>query len=219
MRESSQPEFWDVRYEREEHLFGTGPNAFVASWADRVPIGADVVELGAGEGRNLIFLAETRECQGTAVDFAPTALRQAEERAEHHGVALDVIQADVRTWTPERRWDVVLVTFLQLLPDERPRLYRLMQRLVRPGGWVLAEWFRPAHLAGDYARMGPSATDRMVPASEVRSAFADWTIAHCEAADVMLQEGRRLRGAAAVLQWAAQAPRAAEGAGRCRSGS
>jgi len=206
MRESSQPAFWDVRYGREEHLFGTAPNAFVASVADRVPRGADVVELGAGEGRNLIFLAEARNCSGTAVDFAPTALQHAKELATTRAVALDVIQADVRAWAPARRWDVALVTFLQLLPDERPRLYRLLKQIVRPGGWVFAEWFRPAHLAGDYARIGPSAADRMVPAGEARSAFAGWSIARCAPADVMLQEGPRLRGAAAVLRLAAQAP-------------
>ncbi|NBB74225.1 MAG: methyltransferase domain-containing protein [Bacteroidetes bacterium] len=214
MRESSQPAFWEVRYEREEHLFGTAPNTFVATVADRVPPGADVVELGAGEGRNLIFLAETRDCSGTAVDFAPTALQHAEQLATTRTVALEVIQADVRTWGPARRWEVALVTFLQLLPGERPRLYRLLQQIVRPGGWVFAEWFRPDHLTGDFARIGPSAADRMVPAAEVRSAFANWSIERCAPADVMLQEGPRLRGAAAVLRFAAQAPHPTDEADR-----
>lgn len=211
MRASSQPDFWDVRYEREEHLFGTAPNAFVASQADRIPRSADVVELGAGEGRTLVYLAGERDTHGTAVDFAPTALEQAKELADAHGVALDTVQADVRTWQPTRCWDVVLVTFVQLLPHERPAFYQLMRRIVRPGGWLIGEWFRPDHLNGAYARIGPSAADRMVPVEELRAAFAACTIERCEAADVDLAEGQRLRGEAAVVRFAARAPTARPG--------
>jgi len=218
MRASSQPDFWDVRYEREDHLFGTGPNAFIASQTERIPRGADVVELGAGEGRNLIHLAETRDGHCTAVDFAPTALREAEALAALHGVPLRTVQADLRAWQPDRRWDAVLVTFVQLLPHERPAFYRLMQQCVRPGGWVLGTWFRPDHLEGDYARIGPSAADRMVSPDEVRDHFHAFSIAHCAAVDVALAEGPRLRGPSAVVHLAAQAP-PAEGASPGRSDS
>lgn len=203
MRASSQPDFWDVRYEREAHLFGTGPNAFIASQAHRIPHGAAVVELGAGEGRNLVYLAEERGCHGTAVDFAPTALQQAEALAAEHGVLLDTIEADLRTWQPGRQWEAVLVTFVQLLPHERPTVYRLIREIVRPGGWVLGEWFRAAHLQGGYDRIGPSAADRMVTVDELRTHFSAFTIAQCEPADVMLAEGPQLRGRAAVVRFAA----------------
>lgn len=206
MRASSQPDFWDVRYEREEHLFGTGPNAFIASQAERIPRGADVVELGAGEGRNLMHLAATRNCRGTAVDFASTALQQAKALADEHNVALETLQADLRTWQPDRRWDAVLVTFVQVLEPEQPDLFRLMQQAVRPGGWVLGTWFRPDHLEGEYARIGPSAVDRMVSVQALRHHFDDFTIATCEAVDTTLAEGPRLRGPAAVVHFAAQAP-------------
>lgn len=206
MRASSQPDFWDVRYERENHLFGTGPNAFVASQAGRIPTGADVVELGAGEGRNLIYLAAERGCRATAVDFAPTALQEASALAGRHSVPLRTVQADLRAWQPDQRWDAVLVTFVQLLPHERPALYRLMQQCVRPGGWVLGTWFRPDHLEGNYDRIGPSAADRMVSLDEVRRHFDGFSMARCAAVDVTLTEGPRLRGASAVVHVAAQAP-------------
>lgn len=205
-RASSQPDFWDVRYAREEHLFGTRSNTFVAEMAGRLPHGAAVVELGAGEGRTLIHLAKTRGCHGTAVDFSATALQQAEALAADRSVSLDTVQADVRTWQPTAQWDAVIVTFLQLLPAERPRLYRLMQQIVCPGGWLLAEWFRPDHLRGDYARVGPSAADRMVPVAEVRRHFRACTIDRCAARDVTLREGPLLRGPAAVVRLAARVP-------------
>jgi len=199
-RPSSRPHFWDVRYEREDHLFGTGPNHFVRTEADRLPPGSEVVEVGAGEGRTLAWLAHERGHPATAVDFSEEALSTARAWAKEHDLPLSTIQADVRNWSPERRWDTALVTFLQLLPVERPPLYRLLRDLVRPGGWILAEWFRPDHLAGDYARMGPSRPDRMVPVDEVCSAFRDERVVHCEAADVRLREGPLLDGRAAVVR-------------------
>lgn len=198
-RASSHPDFWDTRYEREDHLFGTAPNAFVTEAAHRLPPESEVVEVGAGEARTLAWLARQHGHRTTAVDFSPEALATAAQWAEAHDLPLDTVQADVRTWSPDRQWDAALVTFLQLLPDERPVLYRLLRRIVRPGGWILGEWFRPDHLAGDYDRMGPSQADRMVPREEVRTAFGD-EIVRCHAADVQLREGPLLNGHAAVVR-------------------
>ena len=199
-RPSSQPDFWDVRYEREDHLFGTGPNEFVKAEAHRLPRESDVVELGAGEGRTCAWLAHERGHTATAVDFSDEALSTARAWAQEHALPLDTIRADVRSWRPDRRWDAAVVSFLQLLPSERPRLYRLLRKIVRPGGWILAEWFRPDHLNGEYERMGPSSPDRMVPVDEVRSDFADEAIVECVSADVHLREGPLLNGPAAVVR-------------------
>lgn len=199
-RASSHPDFWDTRYEREDHLFGTAPNAFVTEEAHRLPAKCDVVEVGAGEARTLAWLAQQYDHRTTAVDFSAEALATATQWADTHDLALNTVQADARTWTPDRQWDVALVTFLQLLPEERPALYRLLRHIVRSGGWILAEWFRPDHLSGAYDRMGPSRADRMVPVEEVCAAFSEDRIVRCEAADVHLQEGPLLNGHAAVVQ-------------------
>jgi SAM-dependent methyltransferase len=203
-RLSSQPPFWDERYAANDHLFGTEPNAFVASQAHRIPTGGDVLELAAGEGRTLMWLARERDARGTAVDFAREALDAADRWANAADLPVETVEADVRRWSPDRRWDAVIVTFLQLLPDERPRLYRRMRDLVRPGGVVLGEWFRPEHLGGEYDRLGPSTDDRMVPPDELRAAFVDDDIVFCESVDAELAEGPLLRGRAAVVRFVAR---------------
>ncbi|WP_263819513.1 SAM-dependent methyltransferase [Salinibacter sp.] len=167
-RPSSRPDFWDVRYEQDRHLFGAEPNAFVKAAAHRLPPESPVVELGAGEGRTAAWLAWEHGHRVTAVDFSEAALKTAQERAEAEHLRLDTVRADVRTGRPDRQWDAAVVTFLQLLPDERLHLCRLLKTSVRSGGWLLAEWLRPAHLTGPYHRipyhrMGPSRADRMVP--------------------------------------------------------
>jgi len=199
-RPSSQPGFWDERYERESPLFGTEPNAFVQAEAHRLSAGSEIVELGAGEGRTLAWLVQKDGHHATAVDFSAAALATAQEWAETDNLPLDTIQADVRAWEPSRRWDAAVVTFLQLLHDERLWLYRLLKTLVRPGGWIFAEWFRPDHLDEPYDRMGPSRPDRMVPVEEVGTAFASERLVRCEVVDVHLEEGPHLSGEAAVVR-------------------
>lgn len=199
-RPSSQPDFWNTRYEREEHLFGTAPNAFVEGEAHRLSPNSEVVELGAGEARTLAWLVRKHGHRGTAVDFSEEALATADRWAQEYDLDLETVGADVRTWAPDRQWDAAIVTFLQLLPDERPPLYRRLRNVVRPGGWILGEWFRPAHLEGPYDRMGPSSPDRMVPVDELRAAFAADDLCRCERADVHLQEGALLNGRAAVVR-------------------
>jgi SAM-dependent methyltransferase len=207
-RPSSHPSFWDERYVENDALFGTRPSAFVVQEADRIPEGGAALELGAGEGRTLLWLARERGCTCTAVDFAETALDTAHRRAREEGLSLDTVTADVRRWTPDRQWDGVIVTFLQLLPEERRSLYHTIRSAVRNGGIVLGEWFRPAHLEGDYDRLGPSSPDRMVSPTELRDAFAADEIHACRAEDVTLAEGPILRGNAAVVRLVAQrAPR------------
>lgn len=199
-RASSHPDFWDTRYEREDHLFGTAPNAFVTEEAHRLPPESEVVEVGAGEGRTLAWLAREPGHRTTAVDFSAEALAVAAQSATAQDLSLDTVQADARAWSPDRHWDAAIVTFLQLLPDERPALYRLLRHIVRPGGWILGEWFRPEHLSGTYDRMGPSRADRMVSVGEVRTAFSGDAVVQCEAADVHLGEGPLLNGHAAVVR-------------------
>lgn len=203
-RPSSQPSFWNERYDENDHLFGTEPNAFIASQAHRIPEGGTVVELAAGEGRTLAWLAQKREARCTAVDFSQDALAEADRWANDHDLPIETVQADVRSWSPGCQWNAVIVVFLQLLPDERPRLYQQIRRMLRPGGVVIGQWFRPDHLSGDYDRVGPSSADRMVPVAELRDAFAEDEIIQCGPADVTIAEGPLLRGWVAVSRLVAR---------------
>jgi cyclopropane fatty-acyl-phospholipid synthase-like methyltransferase len=176
----------------------------VASQAHRIPEGSDVLELAAGEGRTLVWLARERKATCTAVDFSQPALDEAVRWADAHDLPIETVEADVRSWSPGRQWDAVIVVFLQLLPDERLDLYRRIRRLLRPGGVVVGQWFRPDHLNGNYDRVGPSTADRMVPVAELRQAFAEDEILHCGRADVELAEGPVLQGRAAVARLVAR---------------
>src|SRR6266496_51844 len=76
------------------------------------------LDLGAGEGRNAVWLAE-RGWRVTAVDFSPVALDKGRGLAQARGVGVDWVLEDLRGYRPElAAYDLVLVAYLQLLPAE-----------------------------------------------------------------------------------------------------
>lgn len=127
-------DFWNNRFSGEEYFYGVRPNAFVESaTAHWLPPAQEVLAMGAGEGRNAVFLAPHGQTV-TAVDYATEGLRKTERLADEARVNVETIQADVRDWHPDRQWDAAIVTFLHLASSERPRLHRLLQHLLRPEG-------------------------------------------------------------------------------------
>lgn len=199
------PDFWDNRFADEAYIYGEAPNTFVASAADTwLPEAASVLTLGAGEGRNAVHLARQGHSV-TALDYSAEGLRKTERLAAEAGVSVETIQADVRTWTPERSWAAVVVTFLHLPPDERPPLYRLIRRCLQPGGRLVAEWFRPEQRTEGYTSGGPPDPDMMVTADELRAHFDPAGIEHLDADEPVLEEGMH-QGPAATVRFVWQHP-------------
>jgi len=117
-------EAWDERYRATEMLWSGGPNIFVEDrLSDREPgVGLD---LASGEGRNAIWLAK-KGWDMTAVDFSPVAV----ERGRAQTDDVEFIDADVFTWEPDRRFDLVLIAYLQV---EAEPLANLVERVI---GWL-----------------------------------------------------------------------------------
>jgi len=181
-------QFWDAQFAGKGYRYGTAPNAFVAAEAHRIAPGSEVVELGVGEGRNAVFLAE-RGHRVTALDVSPVALGKTRRLAEARGVAVETALFDARTWRPGRTWDAAVCTFLHLGPDKRPHLYRALREALRPGGWLIAEWFRPEQRTAGFQSGGPPDVAMMVPEDELRTHFAEGAMLRCDAVQVTLDEG------------------------------
>jgi len=197
--------FWDDRFSDDAYVYGVQPNRFVEEAADTwLPASGDVLALGAGEGRNAVYLARQGHTV-TAVDFSAEGLRKTDHRAEEWDVSVDTIQADVQDWPPDRTWDAVVVTFLHLPASDRPPLYRLIRRLLRPDGRLVAEWFRPEQRTEGYTSGGPPDPDMMVTPEELRTHFAAEGIVHLEEAEPTLEEGMH-RGPAATVRFVWRCP-------------
>jgi len=128
---------WDERYAGPELVWGSGPNCFVAEELAALPPGR-AIDLGTGEGRNAIWLAE-RGFTVTAVDFSRVGLARAAGLASERGVTVDWVHADLLDYQPTPgHFDLVLIAYIQLPADRLTALARTAGAALAPGGTLLA---------------------------------------------------------------------------------
>ena len=129
---------WNERYASQPILWNVDPSPFLSGEVgDRTP--GRALDLGAGEGRTALWLAE-RGWRVTAVDFSDVALDRGRRRAEAAGVpgAVEWVCADLVEFDPTGlTYDLVLMMFVHLRPPERRRLLQLSAATLAPGGLVL----------------------------------------------------------------------------------
>ncbi|NQU56214.1 MAG: class I SAM-dependent methyltransferase [Rhodospirillales bacterium] len=198
-------DFWNQRYQAEGFLFGREPNAFVKSQAHLFKPGQNVLSIADGEGRNGVFVA----CQGarvTSVDFSAPALEKARRLAEEFSVEITIEQQDIYEWHgTDGAYDIVLAIFIQFAPPEkRTLLFDNIKRLVKPGGLVVMQGYRPEQVA--YKTGGPPEAENMYTSDLLRTAFADFDIQHLEGHDSIVDEGSGHSGLSALIDMIAQRP-------------
>ncbi|HSN54086.1 MAG TPA: class I SAM-dependent methyltransferase [Candidatus Sulfomarinibacteraceae bacterium] len=129
-------EDWNRRYREKELVWSAEPNRFlVEEVADLAP--GRALDLGAGEGRNAIWLAE-RGWRVTAVDFSDVALEKARRIAAEREVGMETVHADLTEYRPEpASFDLVLLLYLHLPPPEMAGVVDRAARAVASGGTFL----------------------------------------------------------------------------------
>ena len=141
---------WDARYRAEPDLWTTEPNAPLVEFARELHPGR-VLDVGAGDGRNSIWLA-TQGWSVSSIDLSAVALQRAAERASARGTQLECIAAD---WHEHdfgtAAFELVVVSFMHPAPEDREALFERVARALVPGGHV----FTVGVVLADHGRRGP----------------------------------------------------------------
>ena len=199
--------FWSGRYRDagDDYLFGTAPNKFLASQADRFGAGMRVLSVADGEGRNSVWLAE-QGCAVTATEVSGVALEKAARLARGRHVNVDFVQADIFNWEwPQEEYDAVVGIFIQFAgPAERPRQMAGMKLAVKPGGLLFLQGYTPKQL--EYRTGGPSAVENLYTEALLRELFADWEIVLLREHEDLIEEGRGHSGRSALIDLIARKP-------------
>ena len=163
----SPAEAWNTRYESTPSLWSRSPNAALVEFASGLVPGR-VLDIGAGEGRNALWLA-TRDWHVTALDVSDVALARAAERAASEGVALECVVADWREHElRDASLELVVVSFMHADRHERPSMYERAARALVPGGHLFVTGVH----AVDHGRRGPPDRARLYTPQRLREVLA-----------------------------------------------
>ena len=143
-------ENWDERYAAVGRRFSIHPDTAMVELVTPLPPG-QALDLGAGEGRNSLWLAR-HGWTVTAVDGSSVALDRMRAAADAEGLSLSPVQADLGDFL--RRgdtFDLVVIANIHPSPEERVVLLRAAVGAVRPGGHL----FLVGHHVDSLGRVGP----------------------------------------------------------------
>lgn len=175
--ESTEQAAWNQRYSGPDLVWGAGPNRFAAEELAALTPGR-AIDLGAGEGRNAIWLAE-RGWRATGVDFSAAGLARAARLAAERGVDVDWVQADLLDYQPAPgSYDLVLIAYLHLPPSALARVFRAAAAAVAPGGTLLVIGHDRDNIAGGYG--GPPDIDRLYSPELVAAALDGLVVSRAE---------------------------------------
>ncbi|MGM0914596.1 MAG: SAM-dependent methyltransferase [Pseudomonadota bacterium] len=193
---------WDERYNTDDYVYGTEPNDFLREQAALIGEAPKrVLCLADGEGRNGVYLAGLGHWV-TSVDASSVGLRKAARLAEHKGVALTTLNADLteHEFVPAS-FDAVVSIFCHVPAAGRPHLHRQVIRALKPGGVLILEAYTPEQVHRNTG--GPDTPDRTPTAAELDAAFAELDIELSRECEREVIEGRGHTGPGCVVQFIA----------------
>ena len=125
---------WDQAYSRNSFIFGKTPAKFLAENYDYIPEGSTVLDMGMGEGRNAVFLAQKGH-KVTGVDISSVAIKKSYLLAKEYGVKIKGVVASLSKYKiPPESFDAIICFYY--IDRE---IVEKMKSWLKPGGLIFYE--------------------------------------------------------------------------------
>jgi len=173
-RNKDVADFYDKLYSEDDRAFGGEPLPLVKRLLEYIKEG-DVLEIGAGAGRNSIFLAS----QGftvTATDISSVSVKNIQKKATEKGVTLKTKILDAVTAKLTESYDIIICTFTlhHILTNDALVFIRNIQEHTKPSGFNLITTFTKD---GDFYRENPQTSKFYLDNKEqLEQLYTGWKI-------------------------------------------
>jgi len=129
--------FWEASYRDDDvSTFSKGPTVDVAEYFHLLKPRSLVLDVGCGEGRNSIFLAEKGHIVD-AFDLSEAGVRKAKKIADARGLTIHFFAQDLAEFQFAKEYDVILSHGVLHLPEKeiRDKFIRQMRAHTKVGGY------------------------------------------------------------------------------------
>lgn len=190
--------FWNERYSGDDLAYGEAPNEFLSSMAARLPTTGDALDIGAGEGRNALYLA-SRGLNVLAVDQSEVGMQKAQRLAKQRGLLLRTQEIDLAEFDAEPcSFDIVSSIFVHLPAKLRETVHRHIGTWLKPGGMYLLEAYAPDQI--ERGTGGPKDPALLASLEVILRELQGLKIEHQASTVRTVTEGRFHTGEASVVQ-------------------
>lgn len=125
---------WDEKYSRPTFIFGKSPVQFLAENYQYIPYEGTVLDMGMGEGRNAVFLAQ-KGYKVTGIDISSVAVKKAYLLAQEFGVKFKGVVASLQDYNIAPNSFDAIVCFYYV--DRN--LVEKIKSWLKPGGVLIYE--------------------------------------------------------------------------------
>ena len=125
---------WDERYSRATFIFGKSPAQFLAENYHFIPYEGTVLDMGMGEGRNAVFLAQ-KGYKVTGIDISSVAVKKSYLLAQEFGVKIKGVVASLKEYKIQPNSFDAIVCFYYV---DRSLVEKIKSWL-KPGGILIYE--------------------------------------------------------------------------------
>jgi tellurite methyltransferase len=171
----SDKPFWEIGYKDiTASTFAKGPTKDVADFYLNLKSGSHILDVGCGEGRNAMFLAEQGH-QADAFDLSEAGIKKAMTLAKRKGLDIHFSVCDLGQFIFVKDYDVILSHGVLHLPEKavRDEFITNAQEHTKSGGY---------HIIGVFTNRLPATPDNapftksLYDVGELPAKYAGWKI-------------------------------------------
>jgi len=190
--------FWNERYSGDDLVYGEAPNDFLALVAKSFPATGRAIDLGAGEGRNALFLA-SRGLEVLAVDQSEVGMQKAQRLARERGLKLRTQAVDLQEFDADHEsFDVISSIFVHLPVAIRAAVHARVGAWLKRGGLFVLEAYAPDQI--ERGTGGPKDPELLASLETILGELAGLEIEHQAELVRNVSEGSFHTGEASVVQ-------------------
>lgn len=125
---------WDQAYARQSYIFGKAPAKFLAENYSYFSANSKILDMGMGEGRNAVFLAQKGH-KVIGIDISSVAIKKANKLAKEFGVRVQSVLASLDSYKIDKASLDGLICFYYV---DRKLIPKMISWL-KPGGILFFE--------------------------------------------------------------------------------
>jgi 2-polyprenyl-3-methyl-5-hydroxy-6-metoxy-1,4-benzoquinol methylase len=125
---------WDQRYNKRSYIYGKMPAKFLAENYSYFKAESTVLDMGMGEGRNAVFLAQKGH-KVTGIDISSVAIKKSKKLAKELNVKISTIVGTLKKYPIKKKSFDVIICFYYVSRE----LNEKMLTWLKPGGLLVYE--------------------------------------------------------------------------------